>query len=81
MFHILWSSSGQPIEDTAKNLRAKAQFYLSRLSANTREALLLSTVADFDTKDIGAIMAVSEQDATSLILLAHDEMHQSVFGK
>ncbi|AML52031.1 response regulator [Falsihalocynthiibacter arcticus] len=81
VFHILWSSSGQPIEDTAESLRAKAQSYLSRLTSNTREALLLSTVEGFNAKDIGAIMDVSEQEATSLIQLARDEMHQSVLGK
>ena len=44
VFHTLWNSSGSPVSDTETGLRAKAQKHLSKLTPNTREALLLHTI-------------------------------------
>ncbi|MBY6200191.1 response regulator [Maritalea mobilis] len=86
-FHGLWSSSGAPVEgDLAGEVtpgdprEARAHERLSRLTANSREALLLHSVEGFGYDAIGAIMDVSTDEAEGLVSRAMEEMGDLVTG-
>ncbi|MFP7673986.1 response regulator [Marivita sp. S0852] len=81
VFHIIWHSGGAPSEGRENGLRAAAKKHLDKLTANTREALLLSTVEEFAIKDIAEIMDVSVEDADKLVKTAYREMEDAVAGK
>ncbi len=81
VFHSLWSSSGEPVADPAEGPRARALAHLSRLTPNTREALLLHTVEAFSGAEIGQIMGIPEAEAEALIATARDEMQDMVRGR
>ena len=53
-FHAIWSSAGAPVQGTEEGLAASAQAHLSRLTANSREALLLHTIEEFPVNDVAA---------------------------
>ncbi|MFV0293021.1 MAG: response regulator [Paracoccus sp. (in: a-proteobacteria)] len=81
-FHTIWQSSGQPVSDADGGTRgAKAQAHLSRLTPNSREALLLNSIEGLRLDEIAAIMQVSQSEAGDLIRIAMDEMSQSIRGK
>ncbi len=80
-FHAIWESSGQPVEDEETGLKARAQRHLKRLTSNTREALLLHTIEEFDFADIGRIMNIAEAEAEELVHIAQRELSDSVTGK
>ena len=80
-FNSIWSSSGQPVAEAEDGISARAQRHLSRLTPNTREALLLRTIEEFDYPEIGAIMDVPEDEARSYVEIANREMQDSVSGK
>lgn len=79
-FHTVWISSGAPVSNQEEGLRARAQDHLSRLTANTREALLLHTVEEFTLAEVGAIMETSEAEAGTLVDIARREMSDSAAG-
>ena len=62
-FNFIWTSSGQPVGEAEEGIAARAQRHLSRLTPNTREALLLHTIEEFGYDEIGAIMDVPEDEA------------------
>ncbi|ABD56483.1 response regulator [Jannaschia sp. CCS1] len=83
MFHGIWSSSGAPMAEEGENtdlLEVRAQWRLSYLTANTREALLLHTVEGFAFEAVALIMDVSQSDAEELVTRARTEMGDMVSG-
>ena len=82
VFHAIWASSGMPVDTEGETgLAAKAQKYLSRLSPNTREALLLHTIEEFPVDAVAHILQVTPQEAQDYITLAFKEMGSAVSGK
>jgi DNA-directed RNA polymerase specialized sigma24 family protein len=80
-FHAIWSSSGQLFVDADDELRSRAHGLLSKLTPNTREALLLRTIEEFSLENIGKIMDISADEARSLITKANAELSASVRGQ
>jgi CheY-like chemotaxis protein len=83
-FHAVWSTSGAPVDDGdggASGLEGRAQAHLRRLTPNTREALLLRTIEDFDNAQIGRIMQIPEAEAEALIATAYREMESTIRGR
>lgn len=81
VFHTLWNSSGAPISDNETGLRAKAQMHLSKLTPNTREALLLNTIEEFDILAVAEIMHIDESEADHLLSVARREMEDAISGR
>jgi len=80
-FHAIWTSSGSPVDEDETGLKARAQAHLKRLTPNTREALLLHTIEEFNFAQVGQIMAVGEAEAQELVRIAQQELSESVTGK
>ena len=80
-FHMIWNSAGAPIEGTESGIAEMAQRHLSKLTPNTREALLLSTIEEFTPAQIGEIMALEEEEVSSLLKVALREMEDSISGR
>ncbi|MFC3616015.1 response regulator [Lutimaribacter marinistellae] len=83
-FHKIWSTSGTPVEpqeDVTDLLEARAQWRLSQLTPNSREALLLHTLEEFSYDAIGTIMDLSPDEAKELVDRAKSEMAEMVTGK
>lgn len=81
VFHSLWSSSGAPVPEEADGPRGRALKHLSRLTPNTREALLLHSIEGFSTGEIAGIMEIAPDEADALIATARDEMRDMVRGR
>ncbi|AZQ67380.1 response regulator [Silicimonas algicola] len=81
-FHQIWSSSGTPVasEDDGAILESRAQWRLSGLTANTREALLLKSVEEFSFDEVAAIMQVETSEAEDLYEMAQDDLARLVTG-
>ncbi len=83
-FHTVWQTTGAPVGDAmdaGSGPEARAQAYLSRLTPNTREALLLRTVEDFTHDEIARVMQIDASEAEELIVIAYREMDASIRGK
>ena len=80
-FHGIWVSTGAPVEIDEDDLKAKAQRHLSKLTPNTREALLLHTVEEFPYPNVAEIMQIDEGEAKELVGIARTEMSNSISGK
>lgn len=81
VFHSIWKITGAPLSNEEFGLAAEAQKHLSRLTGNSREALLLHTVEEFSVTDVATIIGVELKHAQKLIDLAHAAMTQSLSGK
>jgi DNA-directed RNA polymerase specialized sigma24 family protein len=81
VFHRIWESSGAPVSEGETGLARAAQSHLARLTPNTREALLLSTVEDFRADEIAEIMHTDEDEVEHLIGRARADMEDSVSGR
>ena len=81
VFQPIWSSSGATFSDDETGIQAKAQSHLSKLTLNTREALLLHTIEEFSFGEVASIMNVSEEEARSLVEIAYDEMASVLSGR
>ncbi len=81
VFNGIWSSSGSPVEGGETGLAARAQAHLSRLTPNTREALLLHTIEEFGYDEIGTIMGVPAGEAEDYVRIANTEMSDAISGK
>ena len=81
VFNSIWMSSGSPVEEGESGLAARAQTHMSRLTPNTREALLLRTIEEFDFDEIATIMGVPSAEAQSYVEIANREMQDSITGK
>ena len=89
IFHRIWSGSGDRLSgvgdlDDADTPRARmermAQRRLARLTAGSREALLLRTIEGFPPEQIGAIMGVTASEAQKLVDAAFEEMEGDMAG-
>lgn len=80
-FHKIWQSTGAPVDEGESGLAGRAQAHLARLTANTREALLLHTIEEFDTAGVAAVMDIEASEAQHLIETARREMEDSVSGR
>ncbi|MEO8529666.1 MAG: response regulator [Deltaproteobacteria bacterium] len=80
-FHAIWSTSGAPLGMPEKGIAAKAQRHLSRLTANTREALLLKTIEEFSADEIATIMDLDTDEVRHLLEVAYREMEASLTGR
>ncbi|WP_028029501.1 response regulator [Gemmobacter nectariphilus] len=81
VLHAVWSSSGAPVAEADNGVTAAAQAHLSRLTPNSREALLLHTLEGFTTGEIGQIIGSDADEAAALIDRAVAEMESSIRGK
>lgn len=75
-FHRVWISSGAPVEDASgeSSPEARAQWRLSGLTRNTREALLLHSIEGFSIAEIADILDVPNSESEELINIARREM-------
>ncbi len=80
-FHSIWSSSGSPVEEGEVGLHAKAQRYLRSLTANSREALILTTIEEFSEADVAEIMDLPRDETEELVRIARREMEDRISGK
>ncbi len=80
-FHMIWASAGAPVDEEEAGLEAKAQNHLKNLTANTREALLLNTIEEFNVGEIAKIMQIGEDEVKELLHIADKEMQDSVLGR
>jgi len=80
-FHAIWSTSGQMLNDDGDGPRARAHDLLSKLTANSREVLLLRTIEDFSIHKIAVIMDLDEVEVRRLIGVAKNELSASVQGR
>ena len=80
VFHSIWQSSGAPVAEAETGLGGAAQAHLARLTPNSREALLLSTIEGFTLDEVGQIMGLSGEEAARLVSTAMQEMEASVSG-
>ena len=81
VFHGIWQSSGSPTGGDETGLAAAAQAHLSRLTPNTREALLLGTIEEFTPQDVATIMRVETGEVDHLMSVARQEMEDSIAGR
>lgn len=81
-FHAIWSTSGMPVDISGETgLAARAQAHLSRLTENTREALLLNTIEGFSLDEVAQVMQTEASEAQELVQTALAEMNAAVSGK
>ncbi len=79
--HRIWVASPAPTpEGGASKVEAAAQAHLSKLTPDTREALLLHTLEGFTRDEVAQIMGVTAANVGQLIDIAHREMAESVAG-
>ncbi|WP_458792822.1 response regulator [Yoonia sp. MH D7] len=80
-FHQIWSSLGAPVAVDDTGLGAQAQVHLAGLTANTREALLLNTVEEFNVSQVAEIMGFDEEEVAHLLKVAATEIEKSSRGR
>ncbi|SLN14391.1 putative transcriptional regulatory protein pdtaR [Aquimixticola soesokkakensis] len=81
-FHQIWTSLGEPISSGDETgIAARAQSHLKKLTANTREVLLLNTIEEFTPQEIALIMGVELSEVDHLLMIAKREMEDSVTGR
>ena len=80
-FHAIWASTGQLLIEPDDSLHARAHGLLAKLTANSREALLLRTIEEFSVKNIAKIMRIERDDVTDLIAAANRELGQNIKGR
>ncbi len=81
-FHVIWQSSGQPVEDADLSTRERrAQDHLRKLTPNSREALLLRTIEELRYDQIARVMQIDQPEAEELVQIALTEMGQALRGK
>jgi CheY-like chemotaxis protein/DNA-directed RNA polymerase specialized sigma24 family protein len=82
-FHLIWASSGMSVnaETADGGIEARAQARLSKLTPNTREALLLRTIEGFGIDQIATVMQIAPSEAASLVDIAYTEMADDSAGR
>ncbi|MAU43505.1 MAG: response regulator [Yangia sp.] len=81
VFHGIWATTGAPMADETSGALAKAQDRLAKLTANSREALLLHTIEEFSLDEVAEIMQIDRSEAQELVTLARQEMADAVSGR
>ena len=80
--HMMWASTDMSeLGELPVGIEGAAQRHLAKLTANTREALLLNTIEEFSHAEIADIMSLDESEVLHLIDVAHREMADSVAGR
>lgn len=80
-FHAIWVTTGQHFVDPDDSLRGRAQGLLAKLTANSREALLLRTIEEFSLDHVSKIMQIDIEEVRRLIKAANEELANSVKGR
>ena len=80
-FHAIWSTAGAPVGAPDTDLSARAQEHLSRLTPNTREALLLYSIEGFGDEEIADIMGASCDEANDQLRSADSAMQDAVSAR
>lgn len=80
-FHSIWATSGQSLTEPADTVRSRAHGLLAKLTANSREALLLRTIEEFSPNNIAKIMQINVEEVRHLIATANKELASSVSGR
>lgn len=80
-FHAIWSTSGAIVQPAEEGIARRAQQHLSKLTANTREALLLHTIEEFTYGEIALVMEIDQAEAEDLVHIAQQELAESILGK
>ncbi|MEJ6396711.1 response regulator [Yoonia sp. 208BN28-4] len=80
-FHAIWTTTGQQFSEPDDSLRGRAEGLLAKLTANSREALLLRTIEEFSLDQIAKIMQIDVEEARRLITAANTELAESVKGR
>lgn len=81
VLHTVWAGTGAPVSEGGDTpLGQAAQAHLARLTPNSREALLLSTIEGFSVAEVAKIIDASQEEASGLIERAVSEMADSVAG-
>ncbi len=81
VFHRIWHSGGAPTESLETGPLATAHAHLSRLTPNSREAVLMSSIEGFSTEEIAEVLEMSPRDAEALVRTAFAEMEDATRGK
>ncbi len=81
VFHSIWSTSGGQFDDSEIGRAAKAQAHLSKLTKDTREALLLHTIEDLSIEEVAQVLRQGTDDAQALVNIAYEEMAKSLSGR
>lgn len=76
----IWSSAGAPVDEGESGLRARAQKHMSRLTDNSREALLLHTLEGFSFDAIAQVIGINSAEAEELVKIARREMADAISG-
>lgn len=79
-FHRIWTSAGSPLAEPDSNLSARAQAHMSKLTPNSREALLLNVIEGFTQEQIASIMEIDTDEVANFVNVAAHEMETSVAG-
>lgn len=80
VLYRIWSSAGAPVDEGESGLKARAQRHMSRLTDNSREALLLHTLEGFTFDKIAEIIGIEQSEASELVQIARREMADAVSG-
>lgn len=81
VFHTVWNSSGAPIKETEEGVRKAALLRLAQLTPNSREALLLNTVEEFEVEGVAEIMGIETTEAEEFLRIARSEMEDALSGR
>jgi CheY-like chemotaxis protein len=80
-FHMVWSSAGAPLGEPDSRFSAIAQAHMAKLTANSREALLLKVVEGFALSEVAEIMQADLSEVEHLIAVAAQEMEAAIAGR
>lgn len=83
VFHAIWASSGAQLDAEIDHdgPSSAALEHLGKLTPNTREALLLHTLEEFDFDAVAHVMDIEQDAASDLVSIAYREMARSISGK
>lgn len=79
-FHVLWTRNDLPVRSAETGLRGMAQKRMSALDKNSRGALLLHTIEEFDLNNVSEILGVTVDETTALIAEARSDIKNAVTG-
>ncbi|MFK7763822.1 MAG: response regulator [Roseobacter sp.] len=80
VFHTIWHSSSAPSGAMDSHLTAAAHGHLEKLTANSREVLLMSVIEGFSANEIGQIAGMDKSEVGTLLDAAYSEMKESMTG-
>lgn len=81
VFQEIWTSSKASVFVDEKGLAAEAQKHLAKLKSGARDALLLSSLEEFDLDDVAKIMQTDLSRVRRLLDEAYNDMADSMAGR